>query len=184
MYHILNRLTTLQLLELVNRYGLKVTYRNPQKRRTALIRALRNFWIKNPVEECAICLEQNSFDNMVITPCSHLFCDSCLISYIRIKENCPMCRKYCSYIEIISQISRERFIQIRAIIQSYKQNTVTENMIDPLIENNHENPNLNINQTHLFIASGFVIIVFLVNIFTICITAHVIINYILLVLYQ
>jgi hypothetical protein len=79
MHEFLNRLTSSNLLELVNRYGLKPKYRNPQKRRMALIRELRAFWLQNPIEDCPICLEQNTFDHMVITPCAHLFCDTCLL---------------------------------------------------------------------------------------------------------
>jgi hypothetical protein len=91
----MNRLTTSNLLDLINRYGIKSKYRNPQKRRAAFITSLRAFWLQNPLEDCAICLERNSFDHMIITPCAHMFCDTCVIPYIRIKENCPMCRNKC-----------------------------------------------------------------------------------------
>jgi len=168
MHDFLNRLTTSQTLELVNRYGLKAQYKNPQKRRMALIRTLRTYWSRNPIEECAICLEQNSFDNMVITPCAHLFCDTCLLPYIRTKANCPMCRAYCSYIDIISQLSNERVIKVRNTIHTYK----------PVVITPPNNRRSIVNQRYLFISSSFVFIVFLVNAFTIYMTATVILCYI------
>jgi len=125
MHEFLNRLTTSQLLKLINRYDLKAQYKNPQKRRMALIRELRTYWSKNPVEDCAICLEENSFDHMVITQCAHLFCDTCLIPYIRTKEKCPMCRRHCSYIEVIGQLSKDRFIKVRNIIHPRRATLTT-----------------------------------------------------------
>jgi hypothetical protein len=169
MNEVLNRLTTSQTLELVNRYGLKARYKNPQKRRMALIRCLRAYWLSNHVEDCAICLEQNTFAHMVITPCAHLFCDTCLLPYIINKESCPMCRAHCCYIGVISQLSTERFIKVRNIIQSYKP---------AVIINVPDNPSLNINQPYSFISSSFGVIVFLVNVFTIYMTATVILCYI------
>ena len=133
MNEFLNRLTTSHLLELVNRYGLKPKYRNPQKRRMALIRELRALWLQNPVEDCAICLEQNTFDHMVITPCAHLFCDTCLIPYIRTKELCPMCRAHCCYVSVISQLSKERIIKVRNIIHPRRNmNTTNITSIQPI----------------------------------------------------
>lgn len=166
MNKFLNQLTSVHLLELVNRYGVKAAYRNPQRRRFALIRTLRTFWSNNPVEDCAICLEQNSFDRVVITPCSHLFCDTCLISYIRNNESCPLCRNYCSYIDIISKLPKERFIQVRNLLQPKREIHTNE----PIV--NHINP------VHLFISSTITIIVFLVNVFTVFLFVYIIISHV------
>ena len=48
-------------------------------------------------EECAICLEIPSTDNLAVTPCSHVFCKPCLLDSLKRKKSkndngeCPMC---------------------------------------------------------------------------------------------
>jgi hypothetical protein len=166
MHEFLNRLTTSQLLKLINRYGLKAQYKNPQKRRMALIRELRAFWSKNPVEDCAICLDENSFDHMVITPCAHLFCDTCLIPYIRTKENCPMCRTHCSYIEVIGQLSKDRFIKVRNIIHPIRNTHITTHVpVEPM------------HPIQLILGIPFTICVLFINVFVLYLMCNIGITY-------
>jgi hypothetical protein len=174
MHEFINRLTTSQLLELLNRYGLKAQYRNPQRRRPALMRTLRAFWVNSPLEDCAICLEQNSVDRMVITPCSHLFCDTCLLPYVQTKESCPMCRSHCCYIRIISQLSKERFMKVRHLIQSQRASESMENPLMIIIERNEEPQHI---QVVSVIACKCVI--YIVNIFIIYLAFHMVVSYII-----
>jgi len=166
MHEFLNRLTTSNLLELVNRYGLKPKYRNPQKRRMALIRELRAFWLQNPIEDCPICLEKNTFDNVVITHCAHLFCDVCLIPYIRTKESCPMCRAHCCYIGVISQLSKERFIRVRNITHPRRN----ERIVNP-------EPVVHTHPIQVLIGNPFIVCVLIVNIFILYLMCYMVLTY-------
>ena len=39
---------------------------------------------------CSICL--NNFNNKISTKCKHSFCKDCIMDWISINNNCPMCR--------------------------------------------------------------------------------------------
>jgi len=39
---------------------------------------------------CSICQTE---DSNVMTTCKHLYCEKCLLRWLNIKQNCPMCRK-------------------------------------------------------------------------------------------
>jgi hypothetical protein len=42
---------------------------------------------------CSICLEtRESSDNVTITGCGHMFCTSCLLKHLAIRNTCPNCR--------------------------------------------------------------------------------------------
>ena len=42
---------------------------------------------------CSICLEtRESSDNITITGCGHMFCTSCLLKHLAIRNTCPNCR--------------------------------------------------------------------------------------------
>lgn len=43
-----------------------------------------------PKELCPCCLEE--FENMLVTRCSHKFCEPCVINSLRRKITCPICR--------------------------------------------------------------------------------------------
>ena len=100
----LNNLSISQLIKLSQRFGLKPQYKNPQKRAAALRRCLRAFWRNNPIGECSICWEQIRPKSLCVTPCAHLFCNTCLLPYIRETEKCPLCRAECSYTHLIHKM--------------------------------------------------------------------------------
>ena len=61
--------------------------------------AVREVKVRKPVElhfkaedECAICLEPLTKNNIAITPCGHKFCFSCIAENLNVSKNCPMCR--------------------------------------------------------------------------------------------
>lgn len=104
-----NRLSTKQLLILTSRYGLDIQYKNPQKRKESLQRGLKRWWKKGiSDDECAICLDNISFETVIITPCAHMFCDRCIIANLSKSNCCPMCRAVVPYDYIFSQIMNER----------------------------------------------------------------------------
>ena len=44
--------------------------------------------------ECGICYTDN---DILKTNCNHLFCTKCLITWMAIKNSCPVCRSFISY---------------------------------------------------------------------------------------
>ena len=102
------RLSMKQLILLTNRYCLETSYKNPQKRKESLQRGLKTFCKKGFVDECAICLDQISFETVIITPCAHMFCDICIISNLSKSTHCPMCRSILPYEYMFEQINCER----------------------------------------------------------------------------
>ena len=42
---------------------------------------------------CPLCL--NERNETICTPCGHLFCLECLIEWMRVKSECPLCRTHC-----------------------------------------------------------------------------------------
>ena len=44
------------------------------------------------VDVCAVCLEVPGAKNVSITACGHIFCTSCLLLSLKIKNTCPTCR--------------------------------------------------------------------------------------------
>jgi hypothetical protein len=107
-----------------------VQYNNPQKRKTAMKKSLYHYWssitlCKKTQEECVICYETISFDTCVATECAHLFCDVCVLPYIKKTDSCPLCRSPCSYIDIWNQVTKERLRDIKRVIVPEKR--VVEN---------------------------------------------------------
>lgn len=130
----LKNLSVLQLVKMTQRFDLNPQYKNPRKRKAALIRSLCNYWKTNSIGECSICWEQIQPNKLCVTPCAHLFCLECLIPYIRHSEICPLCRSECSYTYIINRLFRKpefaRFL--KRLINVSRQEEWTEEE-DPVI---------------------------------------------------
>jgi len=43
------------------------------------------------MKECGICFNNKS---TCFTPCNHYFCKICILTWLDIKHNCPLCRSY------------------------------------------------------------------------------------------
>ena len=43
--------------------------------------------------KCSICIEL-PVEPLKLNPCSHKFCASCIRPYLRLKNNCPLCRGF------------------------------------------------------------------------------------------
>ena len=102
----LKNLSIIQLVKLSQRFDLNPQYKNPRKRKAALIRSLRDYWKTNSIGECSICWEEIEPKKLCVTPCAHLFCFECLIPYVRQSEKCPLCRAECPYADILSKLFR------------------------------------------------------------------------------
>lgn len=119
--YFLNTLRMKQLLLLSQRFDIKVEYKNPQKRKKALLMYIKKYLEIQPIE-CPICLEQIKYHSIISTRCAHLFCDGCLLTHVKIKESCPICRMECSYLYVCGNISSDRIKLIHEILrQSYKE---------------------------------------------------------------
>jgi hypothetical protein len=42
--------------------------------------------------KCSICLEQTEKKNVTTTACGHMFCTSCLLKHLAVRNTCPNCR--------------------------------------------------------------------------------------------
>jgi hypothetical protein len=42
--------------------------------------------------KCSICLEQTEDKNVTTTACGHMFCTSCLLKHLAVRNTCPNCR--------------------------------------------------------------------------------------------
>ncbi|GFY79278.1 peroxisome biogenesis factor 10 [Trichonephila inaurata madagascariensis] len=47
--------------------------------------------VVNSKNQCSLCFEKRSYSTA--TPCGHLFCWSCITSWMQNKEECPLCRE-------------------------------------------------------------------------------------------
>ena len=45
------------------------------------------------IKDCSICYKSLDNTNMIITPCSHSFCNECFFKWLGRKESCAMCRR-------------------------------------------------------------------------------------------
>ncbi len=62
---------------------------------------------KNINESCVICGEIMK-NNHSVLKCKHVFCNDCMISHFRVKDNCPLCRTtICKKPKKIDQMSEE-----------------------------------------------------------------------------
>ena len=100
----IRNLSISQLLKLSQRFNLNPQYKNPRKRKAALRRCLREHWKNHSIGECSICWEQIEPNRLCVTPCAHLFCNECLLPYVRQTEKCPLCRATCSYTTLLNKI--------------------------------------------------------------------------------
>ena len=43
-------------------------------------------------ERCAICLEDFEIEEVLVTPCNHIFHEECIIPWVKSHDQCPVCR--------------------------------------------------------------------------------------------
>ena len=123
---IVDRLSLKQLFTMIQRFGLKPIYKNPQKRKMATKKCLEKYLNNNGLDPCVICFETMNLKNIIITPCTHFFCDTCLIPHINKSETCPICRSNCPYTYIKKMIPVNRlFLHIKIDSESI---TITNNI--------------------------------------------------------
>jgi hypothetical protein len=48
-------------------------------------------WVDVNGVECGICYDETF--STIHLPCKHVFCTSCLMKWMKVKQNCPMCRR-------------------------------------------------------------------------------------------
>lgn len=103
----LQQLTIYQLQWLSSYFSQKQT-----TNRKKMIEQLVTLDIKSRLEECPICYEEMNINTMVITPCGHAFCDTCIITHIQYHDNCPCCRELCPFTYLLLVIPKDRIFTI------------------------------------------------------------------------
>ncbi|KAJ9686068.1 hypothetical protein PVL29_015110 [Vitis rotundifolia] len=43
-------------------------------------------------ERCAICLEDFEIEEVLVTPCNHMFHEECIVPWVKSNDQCPVCR--------------------------------------------------------------------------------------------
>ena len=70
-----------------------------------------NMFEYNEDIDCIICLEPfNSADNTKLTPCYHIYHDTCISEWLLKNQNCPFCRSTLNKKEIIKK-SKEKMVE-------------------------------------------------------------------------
>jgi len=173
----LGTLSISQLMDLIQRYDLHPHYKNPQKRVKAMKEAIRTYW-KTHKEECAICLEPISFAHCSVTPCTHLFCDSCLIPHLSQKESCPLCRHPCSYIDILTQVSWKKMLKIILRRTNHTEREPERIMIQPEPVRTMESSTLALTiQLYVFVATGLMTMVSIINIIAMGLVCYTVLSF-------
>lgn len=84
----------------------------PSNRKRIMIHQLLSMNKKENLCECPICYDKMDFERTVITPCGHAFCDSCILTYLQKRDECPLCRSYFTVIYLLLIIPKDRIIEI------------------------------------------------------------------------
>ena len=65
------------------------------------------------MKKCGICFNNKS---TCFTPCNHYFCKTCILTWLDIKHNCPLCRSY---------VNNNQLTQISPILTKMKTRSKT-----------------------------------------------------------
>jgi hypothetical protein len=144
MESILGKCSKQQLKRLHKQYG--IPYAKNSKHRELAKNMLENW--ENTSEICPICMEDLDYDLCIITPCSHIFCDYCIVKYLQNADECPTCRGQCKYISVVQQIEQSRLYKLNVSLQWDKEK----------ITNESDQTVVEINQRDLRIASVLLIL--------------------------
>jgi len=127
------------------------------------------------IEECPICLENVDGSNnyvATINECMHSFCDICLLKHLKHHSLCPMCRSECkSYVVYMKneQIEYDLFFYKIESIESIEYETNDYETIETMNERQSftqvETQDTFVRSFYLTVASGIVVISFLVETF-------------------
>ena len=134
----LNRLKISQLQKLIDRYQIRVVYISHYRKRNVMEKALTKYIKENGIGDCPICFEPNQYMIAVATPCTHIFCDKCLIEHLKKNHMCPMCREPLDLLFIMNQISVYRIITLRSTFKEIQE--CVEEVVDEGIDEGAINP--------------------------------------------
>ena len=111
------------------------------------IRKKRKKKQKHIIEKCPICMDK--IKKKITTSCNHSFCKTCIKTWCKQNNNCPLCRKNLQN-EIIKFRERRR-IRRRRLNRSRRINNDDIFYIRQIIQNNqNNNQNNNSNQFFIF----------------------------------
>jgi hypothetical protein len=101
-----------QLCQLNTKYDIPYQKKD---RKYKLMKNIVAYW-QSVEETCPICLDTIDYNTCVITQCNHLYCDTCIVYYLKNANTCPICKTYCDYIEIISTIDPKRICMMSSMV--------------------------------------------------------------------
>lgn len=93
-------------------------------------------------EECAICLEIPSTSDLALTPCSHIFCRSCLLDSLErnkstsnaINGQCPICTMEVADVDVICVKSEQVVPTISKTLHADKENFDARQILDSALK--------------------------------------------------
>jgi len=84
-------------------------------------------------QECAICYEVLTENNILVTRCMHAYCDHCIVNYLRLyAQSCPICRHYCA----VDMFVFDNHIDLLRMME-----LSPENALEQIINNDNDNDN-------------------------------------------
>lgn len=89
-------------------------------------------------KSCPICYDQ--YTDPIVLDCTHVFCGSCLISWMKNAEVCPTCRKTITTGNLRTIVSSSAINAINALGQPSMQPPVMKSKEDKVIDIIHDNP--------------------------------------------
>jgi hypothetical protein len=76
------------------------------------------------IDDCCVCYKPCTGENIVNTPCGHIYCSACFFRWIRVRPTCPMCRR--DFTSIAAMSNDEIREDVHNITQLYRR-TIIEN---------------------------------------------------------
>lgn len=76
------------------------------------------------IEDCSVCYKPCTGENIVNTPCGHIYCTDCFFRWIRVRPTCPMCRR--NFTSVRAMSNDEIRDDVHNITQIYRR-TIIEN---------------------------------------------------------
>jgi hypothetical protein len=92
-YLILGKISLELMIWIKKRYSQNKAKKEEDVKKSLKLKNVKHIVDENSESSCLLCLDVRK--NSSLTPCGHLFCWECIISYLQTKPACPFCRHEC-----------------------------------------------------------------------------------------